>query len=135
MTGRTGGSNPAPTYPRLMDNDILIAVTTALISPLFLKLAEWILNKNSESRKKAEAQAMTNAAEIKDLREKMELLRELTIRQDTQIQLLKTQLHDRDIQIAEQKARIGELEAHVERLQNAQTVSQMKRRQKDERDQ
>lgn len=92
-----------------MENIEAILVT-ALVSPLFLKVVEFILNKNSE-------QSKAIAAKIEGLAARVDELKEKNLRQEIEIGVLKNQLVEKDRQIAELKREIADLQAQKQDIE------------------
>lgn len=89
-----------------MSNDVVAVIIAALISPLFLKLVEYVLNKNSQNEKETRGK-------LEALGKRVDELRDLNIKQTVEIGVLRMQLKERD-------QRINELEKHISRLQTQQ---------------
>jgi len=91
-----------------MDNYLPILIT-AIISPLMMKVVEFVLNKSSEQSKQ-----MT--AKIEGLSSRVDELKEKNLRQEIEIGVLKAQLHDRDKAMTERDKIISELRKELDQL-------------------
>lgn len=83
-------------------NEIIPIIITALVSPLFLKIVEYVLNKNSEQTKAWNAKIEVLAARVDELKDK-------NTQQQIEIGILKAQLKEKDEQIAELKLEVERL--------------------------
>ncbi len=93
-----------------MDNYLPIIIT-AIISPLVLKLVEFVLDKSSERSKQ-----MT--AKVEGLSLRVDELKEKNIRQEIEIGVLKSQLADRDRAMTERDKLISELRKELDQLRD-----------------
>lgn len=84
--------------------ETIAIIITALVSPLFLKLVEYVLNKSSEQTKAWNQKIEALAARVDELREK-------NVQQQIEIGVLKAQLVEKDHQIAELKSEVERLQA------------------------
>lgn len=91
--------------------EIIPIIVTALISPLFLKLVEYVLNKNSE-------QAKAWNAKIEGLSARVDELREKNVQQAIEIGVLKAQLLEKDHQISQLKSEVERLQAQKQDASN-----------------
>jgi len=93
-----------------MDNYLPIIIT-AIISPLVLKLVEFVLNKSSEQSKQMNAK-------IEGLSTRVDELKDKNIRQEIEIGVLKAQLRDRDQAMTERDKIIAELRKELDQLRD-----------------
>ncbi|MBI5933268.1 MAG: hypothetical protein HY867_06135 [Chloroflexi bacterium] len=91
--------------------EIIPIIVTALISPLFLKIVEYVLNKNSEQTKAWNTKIDSLSARVDELREK-------NLQQQIEIGVLKAQLREKDQQISELKSEVERLQAQKQDATN-----------------
>ena len=101
-------------------------IITALLSPLFLKFAEFVMNKNSEQAKDTRTRLDALAKRVDDLRDEK-------VRLEIEIGVLKSQLSTKDLQItalqrdastfryqlAEKDSQINNLQKEITMLQDS----------------
>jgi hypothetical protein len=86
-------------------------IITAIVSPLALKLIEFVLNKSSEQSKSV-------AAKIEGLSTRVDELKQKNIEQQIEIGVLKAQLLDRDRVMQERDRLIAELKKELDKLRD-----------------
>ena len=91
--------------------DLLSIIITAIISPVALKILEYIFNKSSE-------QTRTVTAKIEGLEKRVDELKEKNFKQAIEINVLKAQLEDRDRQMTERDRIIAELRKELDALRS-----------------
>lgn len=87
-------------------------VITAIVSPLMLKIIEYVLNKSSK-------QSETMKAKIEGLSARVDELKEKNIRQEIEINILRSQIQDRDKEMLERDKLIAELRVELDELRKA----------------
>lgn len=97
-----------------MDNYLPIIIT-AIISPLAMKLVEFVLDKSSERSKQ-----MT--AKVEGLSLRVDELKEKNLRQEIKIGVLESQLADRDRAMTERDKVIADLRKELDLLREQKVL-------------
>jgi cell division protein FtsB len=90
-------------------NELLSIIITAILSPLALEALRYFFSKSSE-------QTRSVNAKIEGLEKRVDELKEKNLQQAIEIAVLKAQLLDRDMQMAERDKLIAELKKEIEGL-------------------
>lgn len=99
-----------------MTPEILYVVVTALLSPLFLKLTEYVLGKSNENARTTREQLAALGKRVDELRDKnVELLMQVGIVQ-SENKTQKLRIEQLEAEVIVRDKRINELEHQVENL-------------------
>jgi|GEM_PF-4602148 len=97
-----------------MSDVVVAAIISAIVSPLALEALRYFFAKSSE-------QTQSVNAKIDGLEKRVDELKEKNLQQAIEIAVLKAQLLDRDMQMAERDKLIAELKKEIEGLRERET--------------
>lgn len=93
-----------------MSDVVLVAIISAIISPLTLKVLEYFFSKSSEHTRDVNKK-------IEGLEKRVDELKDKNFKQSVKIAVLEAQLLDRDRQMADRDKLIAELKREIESMQ------------------
>lgn len=94
-----------------MSDVVLVAVISAIVSPLALKVLEYFFSKSSEHTRDVNKK-------IEGLEKRVDELKDKNFHQSVEIAVLQAQLLDRDRQMTDRDKLIAELKKEIESLRS-----------------
>ena len=109
--------------------EIWAIVLTAFISPLFMKLTEFVMNKSSQAERDRKAKEEETEKRIRALGLRVDELRDSNTRLMIQTETQQRTINEQALEITQLKAEVGKRDDRIKELETQVDILQHRRKQ------